>query len=105
MQNPSHNYLKSGVAGMGFLIILGALTAFDSMSIEMYLPAFTVIQADLGLELGTLQLSLSVFLLGLAVGQAVWGPLADSYGRKTPLLIGIALFGAASAMVAMATGS
>ncbi len=96
---------KSGALGAGFLVILGALTAFDSMSIDMYLPAFSAIGANLGLELGTLQMSLSLFLLGLAVGQAVSGPLVDSYGRKTPLLVGIALFGAASAMVAMATGS
>lgn len=90
---------KSG-AGLGLLVLLGVLTAFDSMSIDMYLPAFTAIQADLHFDSGTMQMSLSVFLLGLAVGQAVSGPVADAFGRKTPLLAGIAVFGLASALAA-----
>ena len=95
--------VKAG-AGIGLLLLLGALTAFDSMSIDMYLPAFTAIQEDLGLAGGVVQMSLSVFLFGLAVGQAVSGPLVDAYGRKMPLLAGIVLFGAASALVALSPG-
>lgn len=91
---------KAG-AGIGLLVLLGILTAFDSMSIDMYLPAFTTIQTSLGLSAGTVQLSLSVFLFGLAAGQAVSGPLVDAYGRKTPLLAGIVVFGVASALVAL----
>lgn len=92
---------KAG-AGIGLLALLGILTAFDSMSIDMYLPAFTAIQNDLHFDSGTMQMSLSVFLLGLAVGQAVSGPVADAFGRKTPLLAGIAVFGLASALAAWA---
>lgn len=95
---------KAG-AGLGLLVLLGILTAFDSMSVDMYLPAFTIIQDSLGFASGTIQMSLSVFLLGLAVGQSVSGPLADGYGRRVPLLIGIAVFGVASAMVAFADGA
>lgn len=95
---------KAG-AGAWLLILLGILTAFDSMSIDMYLPAFTTIQESLRFNPGTMQMSLSVFLLGLAVGQSVSGPLVDAWGRKNPLLAGIAIFGAASLLVALSTNS
>ena len=74
------------------VLILGALTAFNSMSIDMYLPAFQQIARDLGVPIGTVQLSVSAFLFGSAVGQLVYGPLADRWGRKRPLLFGLALY-------------
>ncbi|BBA68810.1 multidrug effflux MFS transporter [Geobacter sulfurreducens] len=78
------------------VLILGALTAFSSMSIDMYLPAFPQIARDLGVPLGTVQLSISAFLFGSAAGQLVYGPLADRWGRRTPLLGGLALYVAAA---------
>ena len=87
----------------GLLILLGALTAFDSIAIDMYLPAFSAIECDLALSAGTMPMSLSVFLIGLAVGQIISGPVADSHGRRLPLLAGIVLFGAASCLVAMSS--
>ncbi len=89
--------------GLGLLVLLGALTAFDSVAIDMYLPAFAAMEDDLNLKAGAMQMSLSVFLMGLAAGQAVSGPLVDSLGRRGPLLAGIVLFGAASALVALST--
>lgn len=74
------------------VLILGALTAFTSMSIDMYLPAFPQIAKDLGVPLGTVQLSVSAFLYGSAFGQLFYGPLADRWGRRLPLLAGIALY-------------
>ncbi len=74
------------------VLILGALTAFSSMSIDMYLPAFPRIARDLGVPLGTVQLSISAFLFGSAAGQLFYGPLADRWGRRTPLLMGLALY-------------
>ena len=74
------------------VLILGALTAFNSMSIDMYLPAFPQIARDLGVPIGTVQLSVSAFLFGSAIGQLVYGPLADRWGRKRPLLFGLALY-------------
>jgi DHA1 family bicyclomycin/chloramphenicol resistance-like MFS transporter len=74
------------------VLILGALTAFSSMSIDMYLPAFPQIARDLGVPLGTVQLSISAFLFGSAVGQLFYGPLADRWGRRRPLLCGLALY-------------
>ena len=55
------------------VLILGALTAFNSMSIDMYLPAFPQMSRDLGVPLGTVQLSISAFLFGSAIGQLLYG--------------------------------
>lgn len=74
------------------VLILGALTAFSSMSIDMYLPAFPQIARDLRVPLGTVQLSVSAFLFGSAAGQLFYGPMADRWGRRRPLLWGLALY-------------
>ena len=87
------------------LILLGVLTAFDSMAIDMYLPAFFVISDSLRAADGIMEMSLSVFLIGLAVGQAAYGPLIDSYGRRIPLLVGIFIFAAASLLIAISSGA
>ncbi|WP_026841038.1 multidrug effflux MFS transporter [Citrifermentans bremense] len=76
----------------GFVLILAALTAFSAMSIDMYLPAFPQMAKDLGEPLSTVQLSVSAFLFGSAAGQLFYGPLADRYGRRVPLLAGLALY-------------
>ena len=76
----------------GFVLILGALTAFSAMSIDMYLPAFPQISRDLKVPLSVVQLSVSAFLAGSAVGQLFYGPLADRWGRRTPLLMGLSLY-------------
>ena len=77
--------------------VLGVLTAFAPMSIDMYLPAFGRIGTDLHVSQGAVQLSLVVFFAGLALGQLFWGPVSDRRGRKLPLLAGIALYVIASA--------
>ncbi|MBU0726267.1 MAG: Bcr/CflA family multidrug efflux MFS transporter [Alphaproteobacteria bacterium] len=84
-------------------LILGALTAFAPMSIDMYLPAFPAMQQDFATNAGHVQLTLSVFLLGLSLGQIFYGPLADRYGRKPPLYVGIALYTVASVAIALST--
>lgn len=75
-----------------FVLILGALTAFSAMSIDMYLPAFPQMARDLGVPLSTVQLSVSAFLFGSALGQLFYGPLADRWGRRIPLLLGLSLY-------------
>jgi DHA1 family bicyclomycin/chloramphenicol resistance-like MFS transporter len=74
------------------VLILGALTAFNSMSIDMYLPAFPQIARDLSVPIGTVQLSVSAFLFGSAIGQLFYGPVADRWGRKRPLFFGLGLY-------------
>ncbi|MDT8915563.1 multidrug effflux MFS transporter [Amycolatopsis sp. PS_44_ISF1] len=75
-----------------FLLILGGLSAFGPLSIDMYLPALPRLATDLGASASTVQLTLTAFIVGLAVGQVVAGPLSDAYGRRVPLLIGLGLY-------------
>lgn len=71
---------------------LGATSALGPFAIDMYLPAFPRIAKDLGTSIGTVQITLAIFLLGLAVGQIFWGTLSDRIGRRVPLLCGCLLF-------------
>lgn len=87
-----------------FLVaILGALTTISPFSIDMYLPGFTAIAKDLDSTVAEIALSLSSFFVGVSVGQLLYGPLMDRFGRKRPLLIALLLFIAASLVCAYAT--
>ncbi len=83
---------NSSPKGLRLVLILGAMTAFTSMSIDMYLPGFPQMAEDLGVPIGTIQLTVSAFLYGSAIGQIFYGPLTDRYGRRLPLLVGSALY-------------
>jgi DHA1 family bicyclomycin/chloramphenicol resistance-like MFS transporter len=78
------------------VVLLGALTAFAAMSIDMYLPAFGAIAQTLRTDAAAVQRTLTVFMAGLALGQAVYGPVADRFGRRPALLSGCALYVVAS---------
>ena len=73
-------------------LLLGALIAFPSLSIDMYLPAFPSIQAYFNTGAGQVQRTLAVFSVGFAIGQLFFGPLSDRLGRKGPLVGGILLY-------------
>jgi MFS transporter, DHA1 family, multidrug resistance protein len=85
------------------IVLLGALTAFAPVSIDMYLPALPTIGAAFSAEPGHVQLSLASFFLGLATGQAFYGPISDRFGRKRPLYVGLLLFSIASSGCALST--
>lgn len=85
-----------------FLVVVGALSAFGPMSLDLYLPAFPQIASTMGVDTGSVQLTFSAALLGLSLGQLNYGPLADRYGRKRPLLAGLILFVLASIACAFA---
>lgn len=84
------------------LIILGALTTFGPMAIDLYLPAFPDVAVDLGVSVSTVPLTLTAAMLGLGLGQLFYGPLSDRYGRKRPLVAGLILFAVASLACAIA---
>ena len=84
------------------IVWLGALTAFAPMSVDMYLPALPTIGVAFSSAPGHVQLSLASFFLGMAIGQAFYGPLTDRFGRKRPLFVGLSLFVVASAGCALA---
>lgn len=83
-------------------LILGALSAFTPLAVDMYLPGLPALERTLATDSGGVQRTLSVFFLGLAIGQLVLGPLSDRYGRRGPLLVGNLLFIAASIACALA---
>ena len=78
------------------VILLGVLTAFDPLTIDMYLPAFNSIQKDMNTHISFVELSVSTFFIGMALGQLIYGPLSDRFGRKKPLLGGMLLYFLAS---------
>lgn len=84
------------------LVLLAALTAFGPMSMDLYLPGFPAIAAQYGTDTASVQLTFSAALLGLAVGQILWGPTSDRYGRKPPLVAGLAVFLVASLLITVA---
>ncbi|MDQ4501438.1 multidrug effflux MFS transporter [Sinomonas sp. ASV322] len=81
-------------------VVLGLLTAFGPISMDLYLPALPALTADLHAGTSTAQLTVSACLIGLAFGQIVAGPLSDRFGRRRPLLIGVVAYVAACALCA-----
>lgn len=98
MQEPTRTYQE--VRFNVVILILGALTAFGSLSIDMYLPSFPAIAKDMHTSLSSVQLSLASFFVGLAFGQIFYGPITDRYGRKKPLYVGLAIYTVASLVCA-----
>ena len=83
-------------------VLLGFLTAVGPLSTDMYLPAFPAIEASLGGQHGTAQITLATWFAGLAIGQITQGSLADRYGRRGPLIVGTAVYTLANAGCALA---
>src|SRR3546814_2363568 len=75
-----------------WLILMGSLAAIGPLAVDMYLPSFGAIAADLQVPEGFVERTLAGYLLGLALAQLIYGPLADRYGRKIPLMFGLMLF-------------
>ena len=83
------------------MALLGTLSAFGPLSMDLYLPGLPSLEHDLGAGQSAAQLTLTAAALGLAAGQLVAGPLSDRFGRKAPLLIGLAAYAVASALCAV----
>ena len=84
-------------SSLGIVFILGLLAMLMPLSIDMYLPALPVISAQFGVPAGSAQMTLSTYILGFAVGQLLYGPMADSLGRKPVILGGTLIFATAAA--------
>lgn len=74
------------------LLSVGLLTAIAPFSIDMYLPAFQAIAVDLGTTTARVGQTLTTFFAGIAIGQLLYGPLLDRFGRKRPLQIGLVIY-------------
>jgi DHA1 family bicyclomycin/chloramphenicol resistance-like MFS transporter len=84
------------------IIVLGMLSTFGPISLDLYLPALPELAQDLDASASSAQLSITACLLGLAVGQLIAGPLSDRFGRRRPLIIGLVLYLITSAACAFA---
>jgi DHA1 family bicyclomycin/chloramphenicol resistance-like MFS transporter len=87
-----------------YVLVLGALTALGPFTIDLYLPAFPVIEADLDVQAAVIQLTLTATTLGFALGQLLVGPWSDRVGRRLPLIIATTVHVVASLGVVLAPG-
>ena len=92
----------TGFRRLELVVLLGVLTAFAPLSIDMYLPALPTLQSYFHTTEGEVQLTLASFFVGFALGQSLYGPVADRFGRKPPLYFGLVLYAAASTACALA---
>ncbi|MGG4775666.1 Bcr/CflA family efflux MFS transporter [Alcaligenaceae bacterium 429] len=98
----SHRNTAAGGLSLSLILLLALFTAMDAMAIDMYLPSMPAIGLGFGVSATQVQQTLSIFLIGLAVGQAAYGPLLDRYGRRLPMLIGVVIFVVGSVVAALA---
>ncbi|MER6959599.1 multidrug effflux MFS transporter [Streptomyces sp. NPDC000618] len=89
-------------AGLLVTLVLGGLTATPPLSMDMYLPALPDVTRSLHAPAATVQLTLTACLAGMALGQMVVGPMSDRWGRRRPLLAGLAVYVVATALCALA---
>jgi DHA1 family bicyclomycin/chloramphenicol resistance-like MFS transporter len=75
-----------------FIVLLGALTALTALSVDMSLPALPRLTAVFATTPDKAQLTLSVFLVGFAIGQLAYGPVSDRFGRRPVLLVGLVVY-------------
>lgn len=85
------------------IIILGILAALGPFTIDMYLPGFKKIAEDFGTDEKHVAFTLTSYFVGIAVGQLIYGPVVDKYGRKKPLLVGLMIFAIAALGCALST--
>ncbi len=93
---------KETNSSLGLVVILGLLAMLMPLSIDMYLPALPQIAREFGVPAGSVQMTLNIYILGFALGQLVYGTLADSFGRKPVITAGTLVFAVAAAACAMA---
>ncbi|MFK8258153.1 Bcr/CflA family multidrug efflux MFS transporter [Erwinia sp. AnSW2-5] len=93
---------KDKNSSMGLVVILGLLAMLMPLSIDMYLPALPQIAREFSVSAGSVQMTLNAYILGFALGQLIYGPLADSFGRKPVIAAGTLIFAIAAAACALA---
>ena len=93
---------KNRTSHVGLIFILGLLSMLMPLAIDMYLPSMPIIAQEFGVESGAVQMTLSAYVLGFAIGQMFYGPMADSIGRKPVIFWGTLIFALAGMACAMA---
>ncbi|PIC98335.1 MULTISPECIES: multidrug effflux MFS transporter [unclassified Sporosarcina] len=91
---------KIAMPTVWLVVLLGSLSAFGPLSMDMYLPGLPIVAEDLNASTSLVQLSLTACLIGLGAGQLIFGPLSDIYGRRKPLVITLSVYAIASVLCA-----
>ena len=99
---PGHAFIPGSAKMFWLVVLLGALSALGPFSIDTYLPAFPSIAETYHATVGAVEVTLAVYFVGLSLGQLLYGPFTDAYGRKRPLYVGLTLYVLASAGCAFA---
>jgi len=84
------------------LVLYAFMAATSPLAIDLYLASFPAIERDLGTTPARVQLTLTAYIAGVAIGQPIWGPLSDRFGRRTPLVASTGLTLVASCVVMLA---
>src|SRR4051812_12454407 len=82
--------------------LFGLLTVFTPIAVDLYMPAFPAMAREFGTPISAVEHSLASYFLGIAIGQALIGPISDRYGRRWPLMLGLLLYALGSAACALA---
>jgi DHA1 family bicyclomycin/chloramphenicol resistance-like MFS transporter len=90
--------------GFRLFLILGALSALGPASMDIYLPALPTLTREFGTTESAAQLTVSLYLVGLGVGQLIAGPMSDVRGRRSPLIAALSLYMVATVICAVAPG-
>ncbi len=90
------NAFKLDSRALPFTVLLGTLAALSSLSLDPFLPSLPTLVREFGRPVTTVQFTVTLFFIGLACGQTIYGPVSDRYGRRAPLIFGVALFLAAT---------
>lgn len=99
----NHTYKGKHLPKIWLVLILGSLTAFGPLSMDMYLPGLPAVTDFFGVSASLGQLSITTCLLGLAVGQLVFGPLSDFIGRRKPLIVTLLFYTIISILCGLST--
>src|SRR3954454_24471855 len=102
LRDPSGTRLVLSTTVLATIVLI---TAIAPLATDMYVPAFPLVGRDLGTTATQVQLTLTTFFVGMALGQLVGGPVSDRIGRRRPLLVSLAALIVASAMCALRPGS
>ncbi|OCG25722.1 Bcr/CflA family drug resistance efflux transporter [Gilliamella sp. HK2] len=102
MQN-QNTQVEIKISKKALIFILGLLSMLMPLSIDMYLPSMPTIAHNFNVADTAVQLTISCYLLGFSVGQLLFGPLTDSYGRRNVLIFGLIMFIGAALSCAIAT--
>jgi MFS transporter, DHA1 family, multidrug resistance protein len=100
----ARDHAAQTVPGRYILPLLALLMGFASLSTDVYLPAMPSIGRTFDVGIGQVEWSVSGYLAGFAIGQLLWGPIGDRYGRWRPITTGLVLFVIGSAICALAGG-